>query len=170
MITDKMAQALNDQIREELYSAYIYLSMSSYATSVGMAGVAHWFRIQTQEELTHTDKFCNYLNSQGSQVILQAIEQPPCTWESALEMFEAALAHEQHISQCIHDLSLLAEDEKDRATDIFLQWFISEQVEEEENAKEVIDQLKLAGSDGSGLFMIDRELAKRVFTPPATNA
>ena len=170
MITDKMAQALNDQIREELYSAYIYLSMSSYAASAGMGGVAHWFQIQTKEELTHVDKFYNYLNSRGCQVVLQAIDQPPNKWDSALAMFEGALAHEQHISQRVHDLSLLAEEEKDRATDIFLQWFISEQVEEEENAKEVIDQLKLAGTDGIGLFMIDRELVKRLFTPPATNA
>ena len=170
MITEKMAQELNNQVREELYSAYLYLSMSSYAASVGMAGVAHWFRIQTQEELTHVDKFYNYINSQGSQVILQSIAEPPNKWDSALAMFESALEHEQGVTQRIHDLSLLAAEERDRATDIFLQWFISEQVEEEENAKEVIDQLTLAGTDGSGLFMIDRELAKRVFVPPAANA
>jgi ferritin len=167
MISKKMTDELNEQIREELYSAYLYTSMSSYATYIGLDGVAKWFFIQAQEETTHALRFYNYINSQGQQVVLKAIDQPPATFESAQEMFAAALRHEQHITGRINVLANLAVEEKDHATEIFLQWFVSEQVEEEESANRVLSQLKLAGEGGGGLFMIDRELGQRVFTMPA---
>ena len=167
MISDKMAKELNNQIREELYSAYLYLEMSACATHMGLAGTANWFMVQTQEEMAHTRIFYNYLNSQNQKVLLQAIDQPPAKFKTALEMFQAALKHENHVTGRINLLSNLAVKEKDHATQIFLQWFVSEQVEEEENANDIIGRLKLAGTDGSGLFMIDRELAARVFALPS---
>ncbi len=169
MISEKMAKEVNNQIREEAYSAYLYLSMSAFATNIGLQGTANWFFVQAQEEMTHAHKFYNYLNSQGQRVILQAIAQPPAAFKSALELFTLALKHENHITARINLLSDLAVKEKDHATQIFLQWFVTEQIEEEENATEIIGQLKLAG-DGSGLFLVDRELAARVFTPPPAPA
>lgn len=169
MISDIMTKELNDQIREEIDSAYLYMSMSSYASYIGLDGVANWMRVQTQEELSHAMKLYAYVGSQGQHAVLQAIEQPPATFDSALAMFEAALKHEQHITARFNYLSNLATEERDHATQIFLQWFVTEQVEEEENASGVIAQLKLAGEKGGGLFMIDRELGQRVFTPPAAN-
>jgi ferritin len=170
MISEKMTAALNEQIREELYSAYLYQAMSSYAGYIGLEGVANWFAIQTKEELGHVMRMYNYVGSQGQHAILQAIDQPPATFESALAMFQAALEHEQHITGCINKLANLAVEEKDHATEIFLQWFVSEQVEEEESAGRVLNQIKLAGSDGSGLFMIDRELGQRTYNPPSDMA
>jgi len=166
MISDKIAQALNDQINAELFSSYLYLSMSSYAAHTGLPGIANWFYIQAQEELTHVERFYAYINSQGQRVILDAIEKPQSEFESALSMFEATLQHEQLVTGLVNDLVNLARDERDYATEIFLQWFVSEQVEEEENASDIIAKLKLAGEDGGGLFMIDKELGARVFTPP----
>lgn len=167
MISDKMAKEINNQIREELYSSYLYLQMSACATHMGLAGTANWFMVQTQEELAHTRIFYNYLCSQNQKVQLQAIDQPPMKFKTALEMFQAALKHENHVTARINFLSDLAVTEKDHASRIFLQWFVSEQVEEEENATEIIGKLKLTGSEGSGLFMIDQELATRVFKMPA---
>ena len=166
MISDKMAQALNDQINAELFSSYLYLSMSSYAAHVGLPGCANWFYIQAQEELTHVQRFYEYINSQGQRVILGAIEKPKSEFDSALSMFEETLEHEQIVTGLVNDLVNLARDERDYATEIFLQWFVSEQVEEEENASDNIAKLKLAGDQGGGLFMIDKELGARVFTPP----
>lgn len=166
MISEKMATELNEQIREELYSAYLYQAMSSYASFIGLEGVANWFRIQTKEELTHVLRFYNYVGSQGRHAILKGIDEPQATFDSAVAMFEAALEHERHITGRVNHLSNIAVEEKDHATEIFLQWFVSEQVEEEENASRVLAQLKLAGTEGGGLFMIDRELAQRTFNPP----
>ena len=167
MISKAMKDALNEQIREEVYSAYLYMSMSSYATCTGLPGVANWFFVQMQEELTHAQRFYNYVSSQGEQAVFEAIDKPPAKFKSALGMFEAGLAHEKHITACINKLANLARKEKDHATAILLQWFVTEQVEEEENANDVIVQLKLAGDQGGGLFMIDKELSTRVFVPPA---
>ena len=166
MISAKMTQALNNQINAELFSSYLYLSMSSYAAHVGLPGSANWFYIQAQEELTHVQRFYDYINSQGQRVILEAIEKPNSDFESALTMFEATLQHEQHVTGLINKLVDVAIEERDHATEIFLQWFVSEQVEEEQNASDIIAKLKLAGDQGGGLFMIDKELAGRVFVPP----
>ena len=170
MITEKMAKALNEQINKELYSAYLYLAMSADAQNKGMPGIANWFNVQTQEELSHAQRIYQYILRQNAVVTLEAVEKPSFEVNSALDMFKASLKHEQFITASIHSLVDIAIEEKDRATEIFLQWFVNEQVEEEENACGIIDQLTLAGSDGSGLFMIDRELAARVFTAPAAGA
>ena len=167
MISDKMTEALNDQINKELYSSYLYLSMSSYAAHIGLPGVANWFYVQAQEELSHVERFYAYINSQGQRVILGAIEKPESDFTSALAMFEAALEHEQFVTGRVNDLVNLAVEERDHASQIFLQWFVTEQVEEEENASDIIAKLRLAGDQGGGLFMIDKELASRVLTPPA---
>lgn len=170
MISKKMSEALNLHINAELYSAYLYQSMSAYASFSGMKGVANWLSIQAQEEMAHAQMFYNYVNSQGEQVVLYAIEQPPSEFESALDLFEQTLAHEQKVTGLINELANLAQDERDHATSNFLQWFVTEQVEEEENAREILDGFKLAGGASGGLFMMDAELAKRVFVPPNAGA
>lgn len=167
MLNERMAEALNTQLNKEIYSAYLYLSMSAYSSFIGLKGFANWFMVQYQEEMVHAMKIYNYVDSQGAQVKLMAIEQPPTEFESALEMFEKTLEHEKFITKSINDLVNLAIEEKDHATNIFLQWFVTEQIEEEGNDNDIISKLKLVGDKGNGLFMIDRELASRVFTPPA---
>ena len=166
MIAAKIADSLNNQVNAEMYSAYLYLGMSAYATSAGLKGAANWFYVQAQEEMVHAHKFYNYINSQGGRVLLQSIEQPPSDYESLLRAFEDTLAHEKKVTALINGLVDLAAEEGDHATEVFLQWFVTEQVEEEESAKEVVDRLKLAGIDGAGLFMVDNELTARVFAPP----
>lgn len=167
MISKKMAKSLNKQINAEMYSAYLYLSMSSQASHDGLPGVANWFYCQAKEEMSHAEKIYNYVNSQGERVVLAAIDQPPTEFESATAMFEAALEHEKKVTGMINNLANQAVTEKDHATGIFLQWFVTEQVEEEEHANDILSKLKLVGPKGNGLFMIDRELGSRTFTPPA---
>jgi ferritin len=167
MISKKMTEALNQQINAELYSAYMYMAMSSFAAFKGYRGAANWFFIQTQEELSHAQKFYNYVNSVGEHAVMQAIEAPPAKYDSLTAMFEATLEHEKKVTALINGLADLAVEEKDHATEIFLQWFVSEQVEEEESVNEILGQLGLAGETGGGLFMIDKELGARTFTPPA---
>lgn len=169
MLGEKMVAALNEQINRELYSAYLYLSMSAYSTYTGLKGFANWFMVQYQEEMTHVMKIYDYVNNQGGQVKLKAVVQPPTEFGSGLEMFEKTLAHEKFVTKCINELVNLAIDEKDHATNIFLQWFVTEQIEEEANDNEIISKLKLVGKEGNGLFMIDRELATRIFVPPITS-
>ncbi len=166
MLTEKINEALNQQLNAELYSSYIYLSMSAFCETRNLKGMAHWFRIQAQEELVHVMKFFAYVNDRGGRVQLAGVEAPPVSWGSPLEAFEGALAHERLITSRITDLVSLAQEERDRLTDNFLQWFVGEQVEEEASVDEIVSQLKLVGDNGSGLFMIDRELSQRVFTPP----
>jgi ferritin len=169
MLSKKMVEALNKQINNELYSAYLYLSMSAYSTFIGLKGLANWFMVQYQEEMMHTMKIYDYISNQGGQVTLVAIAQPPIEFGPPLEMFEKTLKHEKFITKCINDLVDLAVKEKDHATNIFLQWFVTEQIEEEANDNDIISKLKLVGKEANGLFMIDKELAARVFTPPATS-
>jgi ferritin len=164
-----MREALNEQINKEIYSAYLYLSISAYSTFVGMKGFANWFMVQYQEEMAHAMKIYDYINDQGGQVKLLAVEEPPTEFGSPLEMFEKTLEHEKFVTKRINDLVDLAIKEKDHASNIFLQWFVTEQIEEEANDNEIISKLKLVGKDSNGLFMIDKELATRVFTPPATS-
>ena len=169
MLNKRMVKALNKQINNELYSAYLYLSMSAHSTFIGMKGFANWFMVQYQEEMTHAMKIYDYVNDQGGQVKLMAVAEPPAEFGSPLDMFEKTLKHERFITKCINDLVDLAVKEKDHATNIFLQWFVTEQIEEEANDNDIISKLKLVGKEGNGLFMIDKELAARVFTPPATS-
>ena len=169
MLSNKMVKALNKQINNEIYSAYLYLSMSAYSTFKGLKGFANWFMVQYQEEMTHAMKIYDYVNDQGRQVELMTVAQPPTEFGSPLEMFEKTLEHEKFVTRCINDLVNLAVREKDHATNIFLQWFVTEQIEEEANDNEIISKLKLVGNEGNGLFMIDKELATRVFTPPTAS-
>ncbi len=167
MISKKIQDALNDQINAELYSAYLYLSMQAYFESVNLSGFANWMKVQTQEELTHAMKMYGFVNERSGRVVLGVIEAPPTEWDSPLAVFEAAYSHEQLVTGRINDLVNLAIEEKDHATNAFLQWFVDEQVEEEASADAVVQNLRMAQDAPGALFMIDRELGQRVFTPPA---
>jgi len=168
MISEKMQDALNGQLNAELYSAYLYVSMSAYFESMNLRGFANWMRVQAQEEVVHAYKFYSHLNERGGRVILPQIDGPPTEWDSPLAAFEAVYEHEQKVTGLINDLVDLAVAERDHATNNFLQWFVTEQVEEEASASEVVEGLKLIGDAKAELFMLDRELGQRVFTPPAT--
>jgi len=170
MLDEKMQTALNKQMNAELYSSYLYLSMSAYFQSISLPGFANWLRIQAQEELVHAMKFYDFINERGGRVMLQPVEGPPTEWSSPLDVFENTYKHEQKVTSLINDLVNLAVKEGDHATNIFLQWFVTEQVEEESSADEVVQKLKLMGDAKGGLFMLDREMAQRAFTPPAASA
>ena len=170
MIDERMQEALNKQLNAEVYSAYLYLSMSAYFQSVNLGGFANWMRVQWQEELAHAMKFYDYVNERGGRVVLQAVEAPPLEWDSPLAAFEHVYEHEQKVTGMINKLVDLAVEARDHATNNFLQWFVSEQVEEEASADEVVQKLRLVGDDPSGLFMIDQELGQRVFVAPAATA
>ncbi|MCX8084417.1 MAG: ferritin [Calditerrivibrio sp.] len=167
MISKKMAKALNEQVKNEIYSSYLYLSMSSWATSQGLKGFANWFYVQSKEELVHAMKFYHYILDQGEAVELLEIPKPEKDFKSPLKAFEEVLKHEQFVTKCIYNLVDLALEERDHATNAFLQWFVTEQVEEEASVNGIIDQLKLTKSDGNGIFMIDKELSTRTFVLPA---
>ena len=168
MISKKVGEALNEQVNAELYSAYLYLSMEAYFESVSLAGFANWMRIQTQEELMHAMKIYDFVIERDGKVLLKAIEQPQSAWESPLATFEAVYKHEQKVTGLINDLVNLAIEEKDHATNTFLQWFVSEQVEEEKNACDIVGKLKLIEDSPQALFMMDDQMAQRVFTQPTT--
>ncbi len=170
MLSEKMAQALNKQLNAELYSAYLYLSMAAYHYSINLNGFANWMTVQNQEETMHAMKFYHFINERGGRIRLDTIDKPATTWSSPLEVFEETLKHEEKVTGLINNLVDLAIAERDHASNAFLQWFITEQVEEEASANEIIQNLKLAGNDPHALFMLDRELATRVFTPPAAGA
>ena len=168
MINKKLQDAFNGQLNRELYSAYLYLSMAAYFENVNLSGLANWMRIQVQEEQFHAMKFFDYIIERGGEISLTDIEKPDSKWASPLAVFEATLEHEQKVTALINDLVYLARDERDNASEIFLQWFVHEQVEEEDSANKVIGELKLYESSPQALFMLDRELGQRVFTPPTT--
>lgn len=170
MISTTMSAALNTHMNFELYSANIYLSMSSAANEMGLKGAAGWFMVQYQEEMTHFMKFYNYLIDQGINITLIASKAVPNKYASLLDMFEKTLAHEQIVTSRINDLAELAVKEKDHATQIFLQWFVTEQIEEENNDRDIIAKLKLVGKNGHGILMIDSNLGQRVFVAPVGGA
>lgn len=167
MIKNKVQDALNYQLNREMYSAYLYLSMSAYFQSISLKGFANWMYIQAQEEMVHAMKFYNFIIQRGGRVILTDIEAPQKEWDSPLDAFENVYQHEQKVTGLIHDLVNLAIAEKDHATNNFLQWFVDEQVEEEESSSEVTEKLKLIGDGTAGMFMLDNDLGQRVFMPPA---
>ncbi len=166
MISKKMTKELNKRINEELYSAYLYLSMAGHSEDTGLKGFANWFGIQVQEEIAHAQKFHRYVVDQGEKVALEAIAKPLSEFKSPLDLFEKTLEHEKLVTNNINNVLELAKKENDNATAIMLQWFVTEQIEEEASANEIIQQLKLIGKDGGGLFMMDKQLATRTFTPP----
>ena len=165
MISTKMQEALNKQLNEELFSSYLYLSMATYFEEKNLKGFAHWFRIQSQEENMHGMKFFNFIVQKGGKVSLKQIETPKTDWNSILEVFTDSLKHEQKISGLINLLTELSMNEKDYATHTFLQWFITEQVEEEANVHELIQKLEMIGDNKSGLYLLDNELRSRVAAP-----
>lgn len=167
MLSPKIQDALNAQINAEFWSAYLYLSMAMNFEAQGRAGVANWFRIQFQEEQAHAEIFINYLNQRGGRVLLAPIAAVETEWESPLAAFEATLVHEQKVTSLINNLFALAEEEKDYATRDRLAWFVSEQVEEEDNCRQLIDKFRLVGDNGMGQYMLDQELASRTYTAPS---
>ncbi len=166
MLSPKLEKALNDQINAEMFSAYLYLAMVAYFQEKNLSGFANWMTVQNQEETFHAMKFFKYVAERGGRVTLDAIEKPQFEWESPLAAMEAAQKHEAYITGRINHLMDLAIKEKDHATANFLNWFVGEQVEEEDSVNEVVQKLRMVGAGGGGLFMMDRDMATRVFTPP----
>jgi len=164
MASKKMMDSLNNHLNEELYSSYLYLSMSAYFEAKNLKGFANWFKIQSQEEYGHGMKFYSFIQQVGGKVTLKAIKAPKITWKSFMEVFAETLAHEKHITGLINKLVGQAIQEKDYATNNFLQWFVNEQVEEEATVEEIINKLEMIGDAKSGLFMMDRELGARALT------
>jgi len=161
IISNKMQKAINDQINAELWSAYMYLSMSAFFEAKGLKGFARWMRVQFAEEQSHAMKFFDYIYSRGGKVELQPISPVPTEWKDPLDVFTETLEHEQKVTTLIHALMTLAIEEKDYATQSFLQWFIDEQVEEEDVAAQIIDKLKMINNNPQGIYMLDRELGAR---------
>lgn len=170
MIGKRMQEAINEQIKHEMGSAYLYLSMAADFHAKGLDGMAQWMKVQAQEEVGHAVRFFDHLTERDGRIQLLAIDQPQQEWDSALAAFEAAYGHEQLITGKINDLVKLAREENDNAAWIMLQWFVTEQVEEEASVSTVVDMLKLIGDSGHGLLMADRELVQRVFTPASAEA
>lgn len=166
MISEKMEKAFNDQINAELYSEYLYLSMKAYFETLNLKGFVNWMDVQVQEEHAHAMGMFDYVNSRGGRVILKAIDAPETNWESPLAVFEHILKHEEHVTSLINGLADVAEEVKDRAAMNFLNWYIKEQVEEEDSVSNVLATLRLIGDDSHGLFALDKELATRVYNAP----
>jgi ferritin len=166
MVSKKMAKALNEQMGKEMYSAYLYMSMASYSESAGLKGFANWFMVQYHEEMLHAMKLYEYINKMGGHAAVLAIKEPPAEFGSALNMFKKTLEHEQFITKSINDLVDLAISEKDHASHAFLQWYVTEQTEEEQNDNDIIAKLELVGDGKEGLFLIDKELGVRITTVP----
>lgn len=165
MLSKKMTTTLSAQVVAELYSSYMYVAMNAWLQTQGHPGAAHWMSIQAREEIQHAMMLYNYILDRDGEVKLGAIEAPPAKWKSPLAVFEAALAHECKVTAMINNLMTLAKGEGDHASEIFLQWFVTEQVEEEATAKEVVQKYTLlADSQGSGLYLIDQELGARTLS------
>jgi ferritin len=157
----KLAKAFNEQIKNELYSAYLYLSMAAYCENKNLPGFAHWMRVQAKEENTHGMKMFEFLVDRSERVILEAIDQPPAEFASAEEVFAKVLEHEKKVTGLINKLYALSKETNDNASGVFLHWFIDEQVEEEKNASQILDTIKMIKGEAVPLIMLDRELAKR---------
>jgi ferritin len=161
MISKTVETALNKQVNRELYSAYLYLSMSAYCETANLKGFAKWLRVQAGEERGHAMKIYDYILARGGKVTLDAIEAPKAKWDSAGKVFEEVYAHEQKVTGMIHALVELAQKEKDHATFEMLQWFVKEQVEEEEQSGEILSQIRMLGDVVGHLFWLDHQLGKR---------
>ena len=166
MISKDLQEALIEQLNKEYHSAYIYLGMSAYCSKEGFNGASNWFLIQYQEEVAHGMKLFNYLEDQDVEIKLPAIDEVKVEYKSLLDVFKKSLAHEQKMTKNLNILSDLAMKDKDHATYSLLQWYVTEQVEEEATVKEIIDHIKLVGDNGYGLYTIDKELSARVFNDP----
>lgn len=166
MINEKVGKILNEQVNKEFYSAYLYLSMSAYFSDIGLLGFANWMRVQAQEETAHAMLIYDFLIDRGYKINLTSIDAVPANWGTPLSVIEAALKHEIYVTGLINNIVAVAEKVQDRATMSYMNWFVDEQVEEEANAKEIIDKLKLIGDDKSALYLLDKDLAARVFVQP----
>ena len=166
MINEKLKKAFNDQINKELYSEYLYLSMQAYFERLNLKGFVNWMSVQVQEEHAHALGMFDYLNQRGGNVQLEAIDKPETDWESPLAVFEQVLEHEEYVTSRINALMDVAEETKDRAAMSFLNWYLKEQVEEEDNVGNVLATLKLIGDDKKALLMLDKDLATRTFVQP----
>ncbi len=160
-LSEKLLEALNKQLANELYSAYLYLSMAAFLDSKGLPGFASWMKAQAKEELEHAMKFYEYINDRGGRVRLDAIPKPPEEWNSVKDVFEKALLHEKSVTASIYMLAEIAEEERDWATQVFLQWFIEEQVEEEKTFAEILGKLELSGETPQALLLMDSKLGER---------
>jgi len=165
MVSKELEAAINKQINAELWSGYLYLSMSVHFAHKGLPGFANWFKVQFKEEQDHAHKLMNYLISKSNKVELQPIDRVDTSWDSLLKAFEVTLEHERVVTSLINNLVSMSRRENDFATENILQWFVSEQVEEEETAQSMIDSLKLIGDNGFGIYTMDKELSKRTYTP-----
>lgn len=166
MISKKLEEAINEQINKELYSEYLYLAMAAYFDAVDLPGFANFFKVQVQEERFHAMKFYDFLNERGGKVVLKKIDKPQTEFESPLDILEISYKHEQYVSDLINKLMDLAISENDHAVKSFLNWYVDEQVEEEDSMNKILNQLKWIDGKGNGLLMLDKELAGRVFNPP----
>ncbi len=166
MISEKLEKAFNVQINKEFYSEYLYLSMQAYFERLNLKGFVNWMSVQVQEERAHAMGMFDYLNQRGGSVILEAIEKPEVDWKSPLDVFENVLKHEEYVTASINELMDVAEEVKDRAAMSFLNWYLKEQVEEEDNVGQVLATLRLIGDDKKALLMLDKELAARTFVQP----
>lgn len=166
MINEKMNAALNEQVNAELYSAYLYLSMQAYFQKLNLKGFVNWMNVQVQEEMAHARGLYDYIQERGGEIVLEAIAKPELKWNSPLQVFEDVLKHEQYVTSLINELADIADETKDRAAALFLQWYIKEQVEEEASASSVLETLRMIKSDANALLLLDRELSQRVFNPP----
>ena len=167
MIAKKIEDAFNAQINAEIYSSYLYLSMSAALEKMNLPGFASWMRVQAQEEMTHAMKFYDHIIERDGMVALAAIDGPPMAWKDVKSVISETLEHEQKVTALINDLMDLCMTEKDHAGSMFLQWFVTEQVEEEATAMEILGKLEIAGDSAGGLYLLDKEMAGRVFIPPA---
>lgn len=167
MLSKELEKALNEQINAELWSAYLYLSMGMNFETAGLPGVANWFKVQFKEEQAHAEIFMNYINQRGGRVILAPIAEVPTEWPTVLDAFKATLEHERKVTAMINNLYAMAEAEHDYASRDRINWFVAEQVEEEETAQNYIDKFKLIGNDGMGIYMLDQELGARTYTTPS---
>ncbi len=161
MLSKPVQDAMNEQIKNELYSAYLYLSMAAHFESTNLPGFAHWMKIQATEEVKHSMKFFGYIHERGGKVTLKAIEQPPVEFKTPLDIFKMAYKHEQKVTAMIHKMYELSLKENDYPSQVMLQWFVKEQVEEEKSAETIIEQLKMAGDSSAALLMADRQFAER---------
>jgi ferritin len=161
MISKQMAKIINEQINKEIFSSYLYQAMSAYCAFKGFTGTANWFQVQAKEELGHAGKFYKYLLEQNEQVILDKIDKPETNFNGIKDMFEKALAHEKFVTGSINNIVALAIKENDYASNIFLQWFVSEQVEEEASAVEILTKIEIIGESGPAIYMLDKELGSR---------
>jgi ferritin len=161
MLKDKIQKALNAQMNLELSSSYLYLAMAAYFESENLNGFAHWMKIQSGEEYAHAMKIYGYINQRNGRVNLSKIDAPKSEWKDAVEVFAETLKHEQKVTKAIDDIVDLTITEKDHATNTYLQWFVTEQVEEEATAMNILDKIKMVGDNKNGLFLLDRELGMR---------